>query len=410
MVTSTTLKVAGGCTAFLAWAVWYDHYRRNKSDYKSKLVQKRKNELLAKREKSDPYFYLKSIALCSDPQNPMAQQTYMMTEIQKGEELLQMNEIQKGAGHIAMGLAYLPQQHLMMTLQQLAMGLPREVLALVQEYIRVAKGRTQKQQMELVMGAASSQREKTPQPAGTPQLKDIEPTQEPEDVDSIDGDTEPKVIESDEEQVAQIVELPEDEEVRVTFEKKDEDEDVEEQNGTAQDETELDTQELVDEPIDESDEIEYEPQSRSQPHEQTGEPEIDATAENIEQLPADDEPIVTSSSSEEPVIIDQVDHEEEEEEVETQQELEQIIPEQNNIQQLSQDEKEEAEMLELTKTAAEIINDSEPEVPIFGLTETQDDESKAVGDTDDIVPKKIEHIVTNGVGNGHVQEDVEDLD
>merc|ERR1711981_199550 len=73
---------------FAIWAFFYDRYRRNKPDYKKKLVEKRRAELKAKRERADPLYYLKSIPFCENFNSPRAMQLYLGAQVETGEQLL----------------------------------------------------------------------------------------------------------------------------------------------------------------------------------------------------------------------------------------------------------------------------------------------------------------------------------
>ena len=55
-VLSKPITLGLAAAGFLGWAVWYDKHRRSKPDYKKNLVEKRKNELIEERKKSDPAY------------------------------------------------------------------------------------------------------------------------------------------------------------------------------------------------------------------------------------------------------------------------------------------------------------------------------------------------------------------
>ena len=124
-----------------------------------------------------------------------------MKNIQKGEELLESGDHQQGAAYIACGLAYMPDQMYRATLQQLAQGLPAPVVGLVQECGTVARPRAKRQQMEILTGG-SARAAAGGDTRALGKLADIKETGEvdqagdkseddgPQDVDSIDGDTE----------------------------------------------------------------------------------------------------------------------------------------------------------------------------------------------------------------------------
>merc|ERR1712066_437663 len=99
-------------------------------------------------------------------------------------------------------------------------GLPREVMQLIQDYSRIARSRAQSQLLQSHLGRSSSSPEKSAAPPAAPspaieqsgRITEIDAEeQEPVDVDSIDGDTDPKdKLESEDEEVDAIKELSED--------------------------------------------------------------------------------------------------------------------------------------------------------------------------------------------------------
>merc|ERR1712050_282915 len=213
------MKIGLAATAFVGWAVWYDKRRRSRPDYKKNLVEKRKNELIEERKKNDPSYYVNEIPLCTTPTSQQQIQIYTMQNIQKGEEFLEVQEYQKGAAYIACGLAYMPEQMYLATLQQLAQGLPPQVVKLVRECGLVARPRAKKQQMEFMFKkqekSALSQGDAKIQEVSEVQAEKIEkeeskPIEEPEDVDSIDGDTEEAPAEEESKDEPKVQELEED--------------------------------------------------------------------------------------------------------------------------------------------------------------------------------------------------------
>jgi len=188
-ILSKPVMIAGLACSAVGWAIWYDRYRRSKPDYKAKLVEKRRNEILKKREQSDPFSYIKTISLCENPMDRQAIAMYTMEQTGKGEVLLDQGQHQKGAAHIAMGMAYMEQAQIQMVLSQLSMQLPQGIIQLILQFMRVAKGRTNAQMMEQMFKRQDNQ-EKGDMPAISARKND-----EPEDVDSIDGDSEEKIIE-----------------------------------------------------------------------------------------------------------------------------------------------------------------------------------------------------------------------
>merc|ERR1712066_119075 len=100
-------------------------------------------------------------------------------------------------------------------------GLPREVMQLIQDYSRIARSRAQSQLLQSHLGRSSSSPEKSAAPPAVPspaieqnaRITEIDAEeQEPVDVDSIDGDTDPKdkLEESEDEEVDAVKELSED--------------------------------------------------------------------------------------------------------------------------------------------------------------------------------------------------------
>merc|ERR1712050_438106 len=130
-------------------------------------------------------------------------------------------EFRKGAAYIACGLAYMPEQMYLATLQQLSQGLPPNVLKLIRECGIVARPRAKKQQMEFLMNkklepVIPSQGDAKVQEISDEQAENIKkeeskPIEEPEDVDSIDGDTEEAPAEEESKDEPKVQELEEDE-------------------------------------------------------------------------------------------------------------------------------------------------------------------------------------------------------
>ena len=221
----STLTTAG-TVAFLSWAAWYDHHRRSKPDYLDNLVEKRKNELLENRRKNDPLYLVKSLSLCSKPDDPMAVQEYAMNLMTEGEMELEADK-NRGASKIALGLAYFPMQQLQMIFMQLSQSMPQDILLLIRERLNVAKARVQSQRIESMMAAQNKKKESeaadkpksaiehlSSQAAGP--IREITQSvdEEPKDVDSIDGDSEERIVdlgEVEDKEEPKIEELEEDE-------------------------------------------------------------------------------------------------------------------------------------------------------------------------------------------------------
>jgi len=186
------LTIAGSVTCALAWAVWYDSYRRSKPDYKKNLVEKRKQQLIEKRKLNDPDYYINNcIPLCDNPLDPQSQQVYMMKELQKGEQMLESGEIKKGSAHIAMGLAYLSQQQIQMTLANLRQALPQQMLSAVVAQLTPARKRCQTHMMTVQMSSQEKLRaQQTPIIEEKAEITEIPDGTDSLDGDSIDGDTE----------------------------------------------------------------------------------------------------------------------------------------------------------------------------------------------------------------------------
>lgn len=192
--------ILGSTTAiFILWAFWYDHYRRNKPDYKSNLVKKRKQQLIEKREANDPLSYIKKIPLPKNCTDPLELQKYQMEHLTKGElKLANPATSDNGCAHIAMGLGFMDGRRSAMVLQQLTMTLPRDVVEKIRFYLRTAQARFESQVLQSIMN-------KNKKLNNQPVLQKITPknNQEPEDVDSIDGDDE-KIVLKDEQQLPSI--------------------------------------------------------------------------------------------------------------------------------------------------------------------------------------------------------------
>merc|ERR1712142_1140804 len=202
-VLSKPLFILGSSTTlFTVWALWYDHYRRSRPDYKSKLVQKRKQQLLEYREANDPLSYIKKIPLPEKATTTMELQKFQMEQLQKGELMLgNPAETDNGCAHIAMGLGFMDARRASMVLQQLHMSLPAEIIEKIRFYLRTAQARFEKQILDSIM----TRNKPTPKQE-EPVLKEIKqnPNQEPEDVDSIDGDSDEKIEEIEVKNLTQL--------------------------------------------------------------------------------------------------------------------------------------------------------------------------------------------------------------
>jgi len=188
-ILSKLVLITGTAVATVAWAFWYDSYRRSKPDYKKKLVEKRRNEIIKKREDADPFSYIKTIKLCENCMDRGAIAQYTMEQTGKGEVFLDQGDNQKGAAHIAMGMAYMEQAQIQMVLQSLQMQMPQGIIQLIMQYLRVAKSRTNSQMMEQMFSKQGESKAVGDAPVVSGKKE------EPQDVDSIDGDSEEKIIE-----------------------------------------------------------------------------------------------------------------------------------------------------------------------------------------------------------------------
>lgn len=225
---SKPLKVLTiGTLAFTAWAVWYDNHRRSKPDYKQKLVEKRKEELRQKRIKEDPLYYVKTLPIYEgDVNNMQAVQMYMMEAMQEGEQLLATggDGMKKGCAQIAIAMSYIPMQQRQMAFAQLAQTLPREILVLMQKMMPIAASRVQTQRLQSMFknqnnvaggdNVIASARDSSALPANDI-IREVNANDEnkddgPDDVDSIDGDSEERVVEVDTLDEVKVEELPED--------------------------------------------------------------------------------------------------------------------------------------------------------------------------------------------------------
>merc|ERR1712004_839834 len=188
-ILSKPVLITGTAVATVAWAFWYDSYRRSKPDYKKKLVEKRRNEIIKKREDADPFSYIKTIKLCENCMDRGAIAQYTMEQTGKGEVFLDQGDNQKGAAHIAMGMAYMEQAQIQMVLQSLQMQMPQGIIRLIMQFLRVAKSRTNSQMMEQMFSKQGESKAVGDAPVVSGKKE------EPQDVDSIDGDSEEKIIE-----------------------------------------------------------------------------------------------------------------------------------------------------------------------------------------------------------------------
>lgn len=211
-----------GAGLFLTWAAWYDHYRRSRPDYLDKLVERRKSELLEERKRNDPLYHVKNLPLASNPNDPMTVQSFAMELMTEGEGAIEKGDKSLGASKIALGLAYFPAQQIQMIMMQLAQSLPQDIVMMIRERLNTARGRVQTQRIESMMGAKKmtdassgiSRLQDNATPVITEKPKDEEG---PDDVDSIDGDSEERVVEVGEvkeeatKEEVKVEELPEDE-------------------------------------------------------------------------------------------------------------------------------------------------------------------------------------------------------
>ena len=230
-ILSKPLKIAvAGTVLFCTWAVWYDNYRRSKPDYKEKLVEKRKEELRQKRILNDPLYHVKNLPLYEGDVSDMAgTQRYMMEMMQEGEaQLVPGGDVKKGCAMISIGMSYIPLQQRQMAFAQLAQALPQEVVMLLQKMIPVAAGRVQSQRVQKMFGAkgvmsgAGDVKDSSELPkddlikeisAGVGTDKKKVDDDGPDDVDSIDGDSEEvKIVELESEE-AKVEELPADKKI-----------------------------------------------------------------------------------------------------------------------------------------------------------------------------------------------------
>merc|ERR1711976_301805 len=138
-------------------------------------------------------FLHQTIELCDNCMDRTAIAQYTMSQTGKGEQLLDQGEHQKGAAHIAMGMAYMEQAQIQMVLQSLQMQLPQGIVQLIMQYLRVAKSRTNAHMMEQMFSKQGESKAVGDAPVVSGRKE------EPQDVDSIDGDSEEKIIEIEEE-------------------------------------------------------------------------------------------------------------------------------------------------------------------------------------------------------------------
>merc|ERR1711976_891456 len=138
-------------------------------------------------------FLHQTIELCDNCMDRTSIAKYTMDQTGKGEQFLDQGENQKGAAHIAMGRAYMEQAKIQMVLQSLQMQLPQGIVQLIMQYLRVAKSRTNAQMMEQMFSKQGESKAVGDAPVVSGRKE------EPQDVDSIDGDSEEKIIEIEEE-------------------------------------------------------------------------------------------------------------------------------------------------------------------------------------------------------------------
>jgi len=171
----------------IGWAVWYDKKRRSRPDYKTNLVEIRKQELIKKREENDPTFYVKNLPL-ADNFDEQSMAMYTMDQMAKGEEFLEKNDFIKGTAHIAMGLSYMGSFQHQQALASITRILPPEAVFALRKNLEVSRGRAQ---VHLLSKFANTQAAGEPviltKNTKSPKIEEI--VDEP-DIDSIDGDSE----------------------------------------------------------------------------------------------------------------------------------------------------------------------------------------------------------------------------
>jgi len=129
MLSTRTLGIAAVCgTIFMGYCIYFDRKRRSAPDFKKKLREKRRKQ----GTKSAP---CGSTAL-PDLRSQEAVQSFFLSEIQLGEELLAQGELEQGVEHLcnAVAVCHQPQQ----LLQVLQQTVPPQVFQLLLQRLPMA--------------------------------------------------------------------------------------------------------------------------------------------------------------------------------------------------------------------------------------------------------------------------------
>lgn len=135
--------------------------------------------------------------------SPSRIQQYMMSMMMDGERDIEAGRANEGCSKIAMGIAHMPAQQVQMVFMQLAQTLPANIVQNVKARYYPAKARVQTKMMEEMMERQKAARERAQQSAlekakendgpviqeiAEAEQKPVANNDEPDDVDSIDGD------------------------------------------------------------------------------------------------------------------------------------------------------------------------------------------------------------------------------
>jgi import receptor subunit TOM20 len=94
--------LAGGiCAGFLAYCVYFDRKRRSDPNFKTKLREKRLKEEIEKHEKTSQNDY-------PDLSTSTGLESFFVSEMQLGQQLLSTGDIENGTEHIAFAVLVTP--------------------------------------------------------------------------------------------------------------------------------------------------------------------------------------------------------------------------------------------------------------------------------------------------------------
>jgi len=98
MNSKSIAAVAGGLgLAFVSYCIYFDRKRRSDPNFRKKLIEKRRNQKQARAEKDSSKY--------PNLDDEIAVQTFFMSEIALGEQLMGLGDIENGVEHLANAVA-----------------------------------------------------------------------------------------------------------------------------------------------------------------------------------------------------------------------------------------------------------------------------------------------------------------